>query len=133
MEMKTDKRIFKVAIYDLEGYFITVVNGIKEASELTKASRGNISSCINGMLISSNNFQFRRAEPRYATKIGDVSILKNGQNNEMPVAKYFEGKLICVYSTLREAEEKNNINSGSISISSNKGYKAGIYYFKIIT
>jgi len=122
---------YNVAIYDLEGNFITSTFGIEEASNLTGADRNLISCIVNGKNTKGNDFQFRRFEKEPIRKIGNVLSIVKGMD-QRPVAKYFEDKLICVYNSIREAESKTKIDVGSIHQSCTDKCRAGIFNFKFI-
>lgn len=129
--MNSDKRLFDISIYDMEGNYVTTVFGVKVASELTGATRPNISSCLSCYNTHANGFQFRKAKGNPMINIGDVSNIQ-GSPKKRPVSKWFEDNLITVYKSIALASKKNGIPTGSIHESCDKGYKAGIYNFKYV-
>lgn len=126
------KNKLKIAVYDLEGYFIDSfeVDSLVELENILNINNGGISGCLSGKQLSSNGFQFKKViSNKIITKIGDVSNIHVGQSIKQ-VHKYYNDKYICTYNNINIASEKNKIEISSISKNcNNKQIKSGIYTF----
>lgn len=107
-------------MYDLEGHLLEVFD-VKNASELATKLKIPISSLhkvLKGTNISTNGRQFKNVllEKEIRKNIGDVTYFsKYGNGGNVPVIKYYKGKVITVYKSISEASEKNSIQIDVIS------------------
>lgn len=135
--MEINKIDYEIGIYDLEGHFIDSSDNWEyiEAEfgltkELIRSYKAHLSTSLkNYQLVFKPILVESSIMPAL---VGDVTKTSHGIKR-IPIGKYYKDKLICVYSSISEAEELTNINKGNISRSCKEGHKAGgIYTFKYI-
>ena len=111
----------KIAMYDLEGHFLELLEGntIKDIIELLPRGSNikhgiSIQKVIRGEKNYTGIYQFREVNSQpILQKIGSCIDLKNGV--EKAVKKYFKGRYICTYKTLKEASDVNKVEFRNIS------------------
>jgi len=88
-----NKNTIKIAMYDIEGNFLEIIEGntfteIEKSLELPKSS---LNGCINGLVISSNFKQFRKitSVDNYILKLPSAAYMTRGLSNK-PVLKYYK-------------------------------------------
>lgn len=107
-----------IVVYDLEGNYLNKYPHkeifFRDLDPLMSRNKTTLSNYIsrNQCATSSLSFQIRNIKDGPATQlldsIGPVWNISNF-NIQVPVAKYFKGKLIAVYKSITEASKKNNI------------------------
>lgn len=113
-------------IYDLEGNMLQDYETRKEMYDTLKLSDSAVSICIKGGSNYTGNYQIREGEKdKLPLKVGDVSMTNSSGRAMVPVAKYWNGRLVATYSTISEASTKNKMNPGfiSLSMSRDRAYK----------
>jgi hypothetical protein len=109
----------KIAMYDLQGNFLELFENLESVRELENElnyANNTIHNVIKGISHQSKGRQFLKFTDlsKYPLSTGDVRGLNSGLTYE-PIGKYYKGRFICSYSSLREASESNNINSVNIN------------------
>ena len=105
-----------VRCYDLEGSMLEDFMSLRDAAKATKVGENLISNCVNARINYAGCFQFRFIKTVTPERIGSVLYVYNGGRFHTPVAKYWKNKLICVYNSISEANDKNDIPDGHISL-----------------
>jgi hypothetical protein len=97
-------------VYDYEGNFLSDYPTAKIAEENLKIGSisTSISSVFNGTSLHCYGLQFRRLT-EFTTIYKLPSLYDVERPDTVPVAKYFNNRLICVYNSVSEAAFKNNI------------------------
>lgn len=128
IKRSSDAKKKSVIQYSLKGEFIARYNSIKDASEKTNISRGNISSVCTGARNTCGGFQFR-----YENNFRNISatlIRKPSMKSVIMLKK--TGEKIKQYNSIKEASIMNKISASSISEVINKKRKtAGGYKWKV--
>ena len=135
--MKINDIEYEIGIYDLEGNFIDSTSDWDVLEKEFKINKTNVKSYLNCNSSFTGSYQLKFINTKlisvkFPVRIGDVIGLNNAGKPERPIAKYYKNKLITIYKTINEAEEKTKINRGTIFYSCTKGFKAGVYTFKYI-
>ena len=127
---------YEIGIYDLEGHFIDSTDSWEVLEKEFCIFKNDIYSyiaCSNNVV---KKFQIRLKNKVYQSglpfKVGDISCLYNSKSYKKPVAKYYKNKLICVYDSITQASELNDLKKPNISNSCIKGCRVGIYHFKYV-
>lgn len=104
-----------VSQFDLEGNLLAVHRSRKHAANVTGVSRNQISTCCMGQQKTAGGFMWKDYVEG-ETKIPPYSRILPGKMNAKAVECYDKktGKLICRYSSIREAAEKTNRRESSI-------------------
>lgn len=105
----------KIAIYDLEGHLLEVVEGnnVRNISDRLKLG-SEIYECLKGKTNFSGNRQYREVfNDKPILKIGNVLHCGVGSIYN-PIHKFYKGKYICTYETITEASDKTKILNGAI-------------------
>lgn len=97
-----------IRVYDYEGYWLGDYPSTAKASEVTGVHQSSILDIANGTLLSVHGFQFRRLT-KEQTIFKLPSLYLDRRGNTVPIAKYWGDRLVCVYNSMSEAAEKNNI------------------------
>jgi len=118
-----------VLLYDNEGYFLQECESLSECASLIKSAQSHISHAITGKMLSVNGFQIRQKTDRYPLRIGDLS---GERAHTFVIGKYWNGKLVTVYKSIKQASEITGISSGNISGAISKGYRCKGFEFKKI-
>lgn len=126
---------YEIGIYDLEGNFIDSTDDWDVLINTFKISKNDIINYLKGNYIKSGIYQLsfkdkNKISSRLPSKIADASNLSNG--NLIPVAKYYNNKLITCYKSISEASRLTGLDVGNIGRSCIKGHKVTIYTFKYI-
>ncbi len=108
----------KIAMYDLEGNFLELFENLETVRELEEALNyglNTINNVLNGSAHQSKGRQFLKFSnlSKYPRSVGDVRGLNTGLSYD-PIGKYYKGRFICSYKSLRDASESNGINSVNI-------------------
>lgn len=135
--MKINNIEYEIGIYDLEGNFIDSTDDWDVLEKEFSLNKNTVRSALayGSLIVSTYQLKFNNKQVitlKFPLKLGSVYNVNAGGKPEKPVAKYYKNKLISIYKTILEAEEKTGITRGGICNSCNKGYKAGIYTFKYI-
>ena len=123
----------KIAMYDFEGNFLDIfeVKSFKELETSLDIPSGSLRACIVGKQLSTINRQFRLVSDkgRLINRIGDISSLTSDFNK--PVFKFYKGRYINTYSSVRNASEINGIDEAAINrCCKGKGNSAGGFEWK---
>lgn len=110
----------KVAMYDLEGHLLEVLEGdtYQDIIDLLPFKSGinstsSIQKVVKGQLNFAGSYQFREfVSEKPLHKIGSCTKLK--KTTERPVHKYYKGKYITTYRNIQDASDKNNVNHANI-------------------
>ena len=121
-----------IRAYDLEGNFLADYESAADCARLLKIDKENIFSVLYGHAAFASHFQFRYLTKRTPKTIHPLSVIKKTGTN-IPIAKYFSGRLISVYNSISEAAEKNNLSTASVSQSVNGEWLSSCFRFKKIT
>lgn len=111
---RTPKENRLIRIYDYEGNFLEDTT-LDKAIEITNSSYPSISGIINGFSLHCNGFQFR--EVTRTMNISKLPSLDDVRPDTTPIAKYWDGRLVCVYNSITEAARLNNTNAGNVASS----------------
>jgi hypothetical protein len=111
----------KIAMYDLEGHLLEVLEGnsYAEIFDLLPIKSGikntsSIQKVVRGERNYADIFQFREVfNDAPLQKIGSCVNLRSTQ--EKSVQKYYKGTYICTYRNIQEASTINNIEQSNIS------------------
>jgi hypothetical protein len=122
--------------YDLEGNYLETITdeNINRICLKLKVDSSTMRRALRGHLLTCGNFQYRELDPNIKPqdKIGSVYDLNGAFSNKI-IGKYYNSRLICTYSSLKEAAEKNKLDKGNIQkcISGNI-YQTGGFVFKYL-
>ena len=111
----------KIARYDLEGNLLEVLEGTHMADFCRQldVEQTSLTRALNNYTITAGGFQYKNVHEhvKLPQRIGEVWHLvhKAGKNTARLIGKYYQGRLICVYRSLVEAEEKNIVDISAIS------------------
>ncbi len=112
-----NEREINIAMYDLEGNLLEVFENIcvSNLAKILKIDKKGIYGCVNGENTQTNNRQFKffKYAERYPKKIGDLTSVVH---TNVVVNKYYKGKYICTYKSIKECSEKNNIKEQNITL-----------------
>jgi hypothetical protein len=110
----------KLAMYDLEGHFLEVLEGntYQEIIDLLPVKSGiknaaSIQQVVSGERNFAGSYQFRKViSQNPLIKIGSCIDLR--KSSEKKVHKYYKGNYICTYTSIQEAADINNIQHTNI-------------------
>ena len=127
---------YEIGIYDLEGHFIDII----DSWEVLEKDFGILKQDLYHYVFAGNNtvkgFQVRLRDKSHLNslvgKIGDVTGIYDNKNIKKPVAKYYKGRLLCVYDSMNQAEKLTGISLGAIFNSCSKNSKAKCFTFKYV-
>lgn len=125
-------------VFDYEGNFISDFPDIRTCADSLKLSYDLVDNSLRfgSICIKENGFQIRKVitNAGVASKIKQLPSLVNKMRSDtIPIAKYHNDRLICVYNSLTEAAENNLLSSSVINQNIKYGYYANGFTFKIIT
>lgn len=105
-------------MYDLEGNFLELFDKIRTVRELENELNfkiNTIHNVIKGISHQSNGKQFLRLSDlsKFPKSVGDVRGLNSGLTYE-PIGKYYKGRFICSYKSIRDASISNGIKDVNI-------------------
>jgi hypothetical protein len=116
-----DNRQQAVRMYDYEGYMLQDFSSAREAARFLDIKEESISQVISGRSFHAGAFQFRKLKRGTPVKLPSLYEHFNAGKGRIPCAKYWNGRLICVYNSLSEAAERNNISQANITQSMLRG------------
>ena len=119
----------KIAMYDLEGNLLEVLegNGFSDiARQIKIKSPSCISKCVKGEIIQSHFKQFRIvSNDNVIEKLPSAYGYSQGNKRNI-IHKFYKGKYICTYKNMYDAEYKTGIKQSYISdVLSNKRKSTG--------
>jgi hypothetical protein len=124
----------KIAMYDLEGHLLETFEPetIESLEVKLKTPKNSINGCISGNSNKTGNRQFKQYSKgaKILKRVGDLSNLSE-TNTPKAISKYYKGKYICTYNSIKEAIEKNKItNSNIVNVLSGYRKTAGGFEWK---
>ena len=128
---------YEIGIYDLEGNFIDSTDNWDVLEKTFKISPTEVKNYLVQNYNKIKHYQLifkdlNKNSSRLPFKTGDVTKLNTNHRSFVPVAKYYNNKLITSYKSTAEASKLTGLDGGNISQSCNKGCKVGIFNFKYI-
>lgn len=125
----------KIAMYDLEGNLLEVLdgNGFSDiARQIKIKSPSCISKCVKGEIIQSHFRQFRIVNNNNVIEKLPSAYGYSQGNKKNVVHKFYKGNYICTYENMYDAEYKTGIKQSSISdvLSSKRKSAGGFNWYK---
>ena len=118
----------KVQQFDLNGNFMAEYSSAHQASYATGIDFSSICACCREEITHTKEYQWKyQNSNKKISNISDSTIIMSQE-----VMQYsLEGELIQIYSSLKEASEKNNIAKSTISnVCNGKGLTAGGFIWR---
>lgn len=102
--------------YDNYGYFVKEFESIAEAAQSVKGSSKKVSECCN-----HHKKSYRESQWRFKREVGDAERIESLMHNKKSVrCLTADGKLLKVYSCVKEAEKDGFLSSGISSCATGK-------------
>lgn len=121
-----------VRLFDLEGNMLGDYPSIQEVEKVVNKKCGAaLTNNCNGV---SNYFEHYQARWLVkGMKIKNIpSVINERRSDVSPVAKYWNGNLVCVYNSITEAAEKNFLEPSHVGSMVVRGTKIKNFEFKRI-
>lgn len=103
--------------YDLEGNYLYTweQRTIRHIAECLSIDETDLSRAINNKIETAGNFQWRvQDRDRVPMKISQAYDVM-GSMPEIPIAKYYNDRLISTYNSIKEAAYKTRLDDSGIS------------------
>ena len=129
--------MIEIAKYDLEGNFLEEIKGenYRQVALQLGIDASSLMNNIEGTVLTCENFQYKCKNTKgvYFFKLPEVWNINNAGHLNKVIGKYYKNRLICTYTNLQEASERNKVDKAQLSrCLNNKNKSAGGYSWKYI-
>lgn len=110
--LKLELKDNAMRVYDMEGNWLEDISSPSAFTEKHGIPINNAYRCARGLVTHDSGFQFRLLKDGLMiNKLYSLpSLVGKRRSDTTPVAKYWGNKLICVYNSITEASEANEMD-----------------------